>query len=95
MVNLIFVVYVIDCIWMNLFFRLSGDYMLKFLKGKRLVFVGDFLNRNMWELLVCIFRNSVKKKENVYEVYGRYYFRIEVFYLFVFKVRFGILIYFF
>lgn len=32
--------------------------MLERLRGKRLVFVGDSLNRNMWESLVCIFRNS-------------------------------------
>ena len=62
--------------------------MLKLLKGKRLVFVGDSLNRNMWESLVCILKNSVKNPKNVYEAYGRHYFRTEASYSFVFKVRF-------
>ncbi|MFS7945898.1 putative PMR5 domain, PC-Esterase [Helianthus anomalus] len=40
--------------------RLDGSHMLQLLRGKRLVFVGDSLNRNMWESLVCILRNSDK-----------------------------------
>ncbi|XP_057547290.1 protein trichome birefringence-like 1 [Amaranthus tricolor] len=65
--------------------RLNGKQMLKLLKGKRLVFVGDSLNRNMWESLVCILKNSVKNPKNVYEAYGRHYFRTEASYSFVFK----------
>ncbi|KAJ0681948.1 putative PMR5 domain, PC-Esterase [Helianthus annuus] len=34
--------------------RLDGSHMLQLLRGKRLVFVGDSLSRNMWESLVCI-----------------------------------------
>lgn len=62
--------------------------MLEMLRGKRLVFVGDSLNRNMWESLVCILRNSVKDKKKVYEEKGRHHFRAEASYSFVFEVSF-------
>ncbi|XP_047325717.1 protein trichome birefringence-like [Impatiens glandulifera] len=65
--------------------RLNATHMLELLRGKRLVFVGDSLNRNMWESLVCILRNSVKNQKNVYEASGRHHFRSEVSYSFVFK----------
>jgi len=60
--------------------------MLELLRGKRLVFVGDSLNRNMWESLVCILRNSVKDQSKVYEAFGRHHFRNEASYSFVFEV---------
>ncbi|KAK9671625.1 hypothetical protein RND81_12G043300 [Saponaria officinalis] len=65
--------------------RLNGGHMLELLRGKRLVFVGDSLNRNMWESLVCILKNSVKDKKKVYEAFGRHHFRTEASYSFVFK----------
>ncbi|XP_058204848.1 protein trichome birefringence-like [Rhododendron vialii] len=65
--------------------RLNGSHMLELLRGKRLVFVGDSLNRNMWESLVCILRNSVKDQSKVYEASGRHHFRTEASYSFVFK----------
>lgn len=65
--------------------RLNGGHMLELLRGKRLVFVGDSLNRNMWESLVCILKNAAKNPKNVYEAHGRYYFRGEASYSFIFK----------
>lgn len=65
--------------------RLDGSHMLQLLKGKRLVFVGDSLNRNMWESLICILRSSVKDQSKVYEASGRHHFRSEPSYSFVFK----------
>lgn len=65
--------------------RLNGKHMLEMLRGKRLVFVGDSLNRNMWESLICILRNSVKSPSHVYEGSGRKHFRSESWYSFVFK----------
>lgn len=62
--------------------------MLEMLRGKRLVFVGDSLNRNMWESLVCILRNSVKDPTKVYEASGKQRFRSEASYSFVFQVCF-------
>ncbi|XP_022746305.1 protein trichome birefringence-like [Durio zibethinus] len=65
--------------------RLNGGHMLELLRGKRLVFVGDSLNRNMWESLVCILRGAAKNPKNVYEAHGRHYFRGEASYSFIFK----------
>ncbi|KAL6912036.1 hypothetical protein ACP4OV_000841 [Aristida adscensionis] len=65
--------------------RLNPIDMLERLRGKRLVFVGDSLNRNMWESLVCILRNSVKDKRKVFEVSGRHQFRTEGAYSFLFQ----------
>uniref|UniRef100_A0A7N0THU2 Trichome birefringence-like N-terminal domain-containing protein n=1 Tax=Kalanchoe fedtschenkoi TaxID=63787 RepID=A0A7N0THU2_KALFE len=65
--------------------RLSGEGMLDLMRGKRFVFVGDSLNRNMWESLICLLRNSVTDKNKVYEVSGREEFRSEGSYSFVFE----------
>jgi hypothetical protein len=64
--------------------------MLDMLRGKRLVFVGDSLNRNMWESLVCILKSSVKDQSKVFEVNGRVHFRGEASYSFLFKVGYQI-----
>ncbi|CAO2043844.1 unnamed protein product [Urochloa humidicola] len=65
--------------------RLNPADMLERLRGKRLVFVGDSLNRNMWESLICILRNSVKDKSRVFEVSGRSQFKAEGSYSFLFQ----------
>ncbi|KAJ1281246.1 hypothetical protein BS78_04G292400 [Paspalum vaginatum] len=65
--------------------RLNPTDMLERLRGKRLVFVGDSLNRNMWESLICILRNSVKDKRKVFEVSGRREFKAEGSYSFLFQ----------
>ncbi|KAL9233618.1 hypothetical protein vseg_008590 [Gypsophila vaccaria] len=64
--------------------RLNGTDMLELLRGKRLVFVGDSMNRNTWESLVCILRNSVENKSRVFEASGREEFRSEGSYSFIF-----------
>ncbi|KAF8398523.1 hypothetical protein HHK36_017452 [Tetracentron sinense] len=65
--------------------RLNESNLLELLRGKRLVFIGDSLNRNMWESLVCILRNSVKDKSKVFEAAGRREFRTEGSSSFIFK----------
>ncbi|EYU44005.1 hypothetical protein MIMGU_mgv1a026273mg [Erythranthe guttata] len=65
--------------------RFDGVKMLKLLKGKRMVFVGDSLNRNMWESLVCAMRESLSDKTKVFEVSGLRQFRSQGFYSFIFK----------
>ncbi|KAG8366092.1 hypothetical protein BUALT_Bualt17G0040000 [Buddleja alternifolia] len=58
---------------------------LERLRGKKLVFVGDSLNRNMWESLVCVLRHGVKDKKRVYEISGRHEFKKKGFYAFRFE----------
>ncbi|KAL5196201.1 Protein trichome birefringence-like 1 [Glycine soja] len=65
--------------------RFKANEMLEMLRGKRLVFVGDSLNRNMWESLVCVLRNSVKDKSRLFEASGREEFRTEGSYSFIFQ----------
>lgn len=60
--------------------------MLELLRGKRLVFVGDSLNRNMWESLICILKNFVKDQSKVYEASGKSQFRSDPYFSFIFKV---------
>ncbi|WOL20703.1 protein trichome birefringence-like 2 [Canna indica] len=55
--------------------RLNASDFLGRLRGRRLIFVGDSLSRNMWESLICILRNSIKNKNRVYEVSGRRQFK--------------------
>lgn len=68
------------------FGRLNATDFLERLRGKRILFVGDSLNRNMWESLVCILRHSVKYKKRVYEASGRSQFKTRGYYSFKFKV---------
>ncbi|XP_022868741.1 protein trichome birefringence-like 4 [Olea europaea var. sylvestris] len=65
--------------------RFSGLKMLKMLRGKRMVFVGDSLNRNMWESLVCALRESLVHKDRVFEASGGREFRSQGFYSFKFE----------
>ncbi|XP_042501305.1 protein trichome birefringence-like 2 isoform X2 [Macadamia integrifolia] len=62
--------------------RLNATDFLERLRGKRLVFVGDSLNRNMWESLVCILRHGIRNKKKVYEISGRKDFKTKGFYAF-------------
>ncbi|GFZ09440.1 similar to TRICHOME BIREFRINGENCE-LIKE 34 [Actinidia rufa] len=39
--------------------RFNGEAMLKMLRGKRLVFVGDSLNRNQWVSMVCLVEKHI------------------------------------
>ncbi|KAF5726735.1 hypothetical protein HS088_TW22G00417 [Tripterygium wilfordii] len=65
--------------------RLNASDFLERLRGKRLVFVGDSLNRNMWESLVCILRHSIQNKKRVHEISGRREFKKKGIYAFRFE----------
>lgn len=65
--------------------RLNATDFLERLRGKRILFVGDSLNRNMWESLVCILRHSVRYKKRVHEVSGRSQFKTSGYYSFKFE----------
>ncbi|KAK9076179.1 hypothetical protein SSX86_004512 [Deinandra increscens subsp. villosa] len=64
---------------------LNATDFLERLRGKKMVFVGDSLNRNMWESLVCILRHSLRNKKGVFEISGRREFKKKGFYAFRFE----------
>ncbi|XP_021810616.1 LOW QUALITY PROTEIN: protein trichome birefringence-like 2, partial [Prunus avium] len=58
----------------------ATDFLERLRGRKRLVFVGDSPNRNMWESLVCILRNSLRYKRRVHEISGKSEFKKKGFY---------------
>nr|CCI55362.1 PH01B035L11.7 [Phyllostachys edulis] len=65
--------------------RLSAIDFLERLRDQRIIFVGDSLNRNMWESLVCILRQGVRNKKSIYEASGRNQFKTRGYYSFKFR----------
>ncbi|KAL0420129.1 UNVERIFIED_CONTAM: protein trichome birefringence-like 6 [Sesamum radiatum] len=51
--------------------RFNATRMLELIRGKRLVFVGDSINRNQWESMLCLLMGAVKDPTKVYETRGR------------------------
>ncbi|KAL8544894.1 hypothetical protein ACS0TY_005197 [Phlomoides rotata] len=51
--------------------RFNATKMLELIRGKRLVFIGDSLNRNQWESMLCLLMGGVKDPKTVYEARGR------------------------
>ncbi|CAA2933289.1 trichome birefringence-like 10 [Olea europaea subsp. europaea] len=50
--------------------RFDAKIMLKNLRDKRLVFVGDSIGRNQWESLLCMLSSAIFNKDSIYEVNG-------------------------
>eukprot|EP00268_Persea_americana_P052074 TRINITY_DN5814_c0_g1_i1.p1 TRINITY_DN5814_c0_g1~~TRINITY_DN5814_c0_g1_i1.p1 ORF type:complete len:422 (-),score=51.72 TRINITY_DN5814_c0_g1_i1:768-2033(-) len=44
--------------------------VLEWLRGKRVVFVGDSMSRTQWESMICMLMAGVEDKKTVYEVNG-------------------------
>ena len=40
------------------------------LRGKRLVFIGDSINRNQWESMMCLLRTAVSDPARIRETRG-------------------------
>ncbi|CAA7030533.1 unnamed protein product [Microthlaspi erraticum] len=51
--------------------RFNATRMLEMIRGKRLVFVGDSINRNQWESMLCMLFQAVKDPKKVYETHNR------------------------
>lgn len=52
-------------------FRFNPVKMLELIRGKRMVFVGDSINRNQWESMLCMLRGAISDPTRVYEARGR------------------------
>ncbi|KAK4337535.1 hypothetical protein RND71_042022 [Anisodus tanguticus] len=50
--------------------RFSASDFLERLKGKRLMLVGDSMNRNQFESLLCLLREGLANKSKMYEIHG-------------------------
>ncbi|XP_051181537.1 protein trichome birefringence-like 6 [Lolium perenne] len=51
--------------------RFDARKVLEMLRGKRLVFAGDSLNRNQWESMICLLRQAVSDPSRIREARGR------------------------
>lgn len=51
--------------------RFNPAEMLELIRGKRLVFVGDSINRNQWESLLCLLVGAISDPSRLYEARGR------------------------
>ncbi|CAN4084251.1 unnamed protein product [Withania somnifera] len=63
----------------------SPSDFLKRLKGKRLVLVGDSINRNQFESLLCILREALTNKSRMYKIHGYNIAKGRGYYVFKFK----------
>ncbi|KAI3987506.1 hypothetical protein MKX01_003192 [Papaver californicum] len=51
--------------------RFDAVKMLELIRGKRLVFVGDSINRNQWEPMLCLLESAITDPKCVFETHGR------------------------
>lgn len=52
-------------------FRFDAKKMLEMLRGKRLVFIGDSINRNQWESMMCLLTKAISDPARIHETRGR------------------------
>lgn len=51
--------------------RFNATKMLELIRGKRLVFVGDSINRNQWESMLCMLMGALRDPSRVFETHRR------------------------
>ncbi|XP_027068018.2 protein trichome birefringence-like 5 isoform X1 [Coffea arabica] len=62
----------------------ATDFLVR-LRGKRLMLVGDSMNRNQFESLLCILREGLHNKSKMYEVHGYRITKGRGYYIFKFE----------
>ncbi|KAL0359770.1 UNVERIFIED_CONTAM: protein trichome birefringence-like 5 [Sesamum angustifolium] len=62
----------------------ATDFLVR-LRGKRLMLVGDSMNRNQFESLLCLLREALPDKSKMYEVHGYKITKGRGFYIFKFE----------
>ena len=73
-----FIGILIDYVCVNLL-RFKPRLLLEKLRGKRLMFVGDSLNRNQWESMICLVQSAVPQgRKSLNKTGSISIFRIEV-----------------
>ncbi|XP_061361679.1 protein trichome birefringence-like 5 [Gastrolobium bilobum] len=65
--------------------RFSATDFLVRLKGKRLMLVGDSMNRNQFESILCILREGLQNKSKMYEIHGHKITKGRGYYFFKFE----------
>lgn len=66
--------------------RFNATDFLERLRGKRLMLVGDSMNRNQFESLLCLLREGLTNKSRMYEIYGHKITKGRGYYVFTFLV---------
>lgn len=86
--------YVVSCCALNIYRLLNGvskrrfnatDFLEK-LRGKSLMLVGDSMNRNQFESMLCVLREGLSDKSRMYEVHGHNITKGRGYFVFKFEV---------
>jgi hypothetical protein len=63
----------------------ATDFLVK-LRGKSLMLVGDSMNRNQFESMLCVLREGLSDKSRMYEVHGHNITKGRGYFVFKFEV---------
>lgn len=66
--------------------RLNATDFLVRLRGKRLMLIGDSMNRNQFESMLCLLREGLSNKSRMFEVHGYKITKGRGYYVFKFVV---------
>lgn len=71
---------------MFLIHRFNATDFLERLRGKRLMLVGDSMNRNQFESMLCLLREALPDKSSMFEIHGYKITKGRGFFIFKFMV---------
>lgn len=81
------------CTWVFLIGRFNASDFLERLRGKRLMLVGDSMNRNQFESLLCLLREGLVNKSRMFETRGRRITKGRGQYVFKFQVHLEVFVF--